>query len=139
MRLIKIKDLVIIGVMMVAPLLAKGQTTSSSINQQAMENKIVIGRVFVPKSSLEEFRKQSITGPFLKSLPGFVKGQTYEKFDEEGNLSLVSVTTWSNQETYENAEKSLKEYYKSINFNPMAYRARLKITAEHGVYSMHDY
>lgn len=139
--MIKIKQLAVISLIMVAPLLGKGQTTSSksSTNQQEMENKIVIGRVFVPKNSLEEFRKQNITGAFLKALPGFIKGQTYEMFDDSGNLTLVSVTTWSNQETYEHAEKSLKEYYKSINFNPMAYRERLKITAEHGVYSMHDY
>jgi len=142
MALIKIKSLVITG-LLVLPMLGWAQTTvtqlKSSNNQQKMENKNVIGKVFVPKSSLEEFRKQNITGAFLKALPGFIKGQSYEMLDDSGNLNLVSVTTWLNQEAYEHAEKSLKEYYKSINFNPMTYRERLKITAEHGVYSMHDY
>ena len=104
-----------------------------------MENKIVIGKVFVPKNSLEEFRKQNVTGGFLKTLPGFLKGESYEKLDDSGNLTLISVTTWLNQENYENAEKSLKEFYKSINFNPMMYRERLKITAEHAVYSKRDF
>lgn len=67
------------------------------------------------------------------------RNKYYEMLDSAGNLNLVSVTTWANQETYEHAEKSLKEYYKSIHFNPMTYRERLKITAEHGVYSIHDY
>jgi hypothetical protein len=33
----------------------------------------------------------------------------------------------------------LKEFYKSINLNPMMYRGRLKITAEHAVYSRRDF
>jgi len=143
MALIKIKSLVITG-LLVLPMLGWAQTTvtqlKSSNNQQKMENKNVIGKVFVPKSSLEEFSKnRNITSSFLKALPGFLKGESYEMLDDSGNLNLFSVTTWLNQESYENAEKSLREYYKSINFNPMTYRERLKIVAEHGVYSMHDY
>jgi hypothetical protein len=143
MALIKIKSLLITG-LLVLPMLSWAQTTltqlKSSNNQQKMENKNVIGKVVVPKSSLEEFRKnQHITSDFLKALPGFLKGESYERLDDSGNLTLISVTTWLNQESYENAEKSLKEHYKSINFNTMAYRERLKIVAEHGVYSMHDY
>lgn len=143
MALIKIKSLVITG-LLVLPMLSWAQPTSiqlkSSNNHQKMENKIVIGKVFVPKNSLEEFSKnRNVTSNFLKALPGFLKGESYEKLDDSGNLNLFSVTTWLNQESYENAEKSLREYYKSINFNPMTYRERLKIVAEHGVYSMHDY
>ena len=143
MALIKIKNLVITG-LLVLPMLSWAQPTStqlkSSDNQQKMENKIVIGKVFVPKSSLEEFSKnRNVTSSFLKALPGFLKGESYERLDDSGNLTLFTVTTWLDKESYENAEKSLKEYYKSINFNAMAYRERLKIVAEHGVYSIHDY
>ena len=142
MALIKIKNLVIIGMLML-PLLSRAQAPvvqlKSSNNQQKMENKIVIGKIFVPKSSLEEFRKQNVTSGFLKALPGFLKGESYEMLDDSGNLNLISVVTWLNQESYENAERSLKEHYKSISFNPMIYRERLKIAATHGVYSMRDY
>ena len=143
MAIIKTKSLVIIG-LLVLPLLSWAQPAStqlkSSNNQQKMENKIVIGKVFVPKNSLEEFSKnRTVTSSFLKARPGFLKGEAYEMLDDSGNLNLFSVTTWLNQESYQNAEKSLKEYYKSIDFNPMTYRERLKIVAEHGVYSMHDY
>jgi hypothetical protein len=134
----KINRLLVIG-LLALPLLDWAQTTStqskSSNNQQNMENKVVIGKVFVPKNSLEEFRKQNVTGPFLKTLPGFVKSESYDNLDDSGNLTMISLTTWLNQEAYENAEKSLKEYYKSINFNPMAYRERLQIVFEHAVYS----
>ncbi|MHA4806972.1 hypothetical protein ACX0G9_02635 [Flavitalea flava] len=142
MVFIKIKSLVITG-LLALPMLSWAQTETtqmkSSNNQQKMENKVVIGKVIVPQSSLEEFRQQNVTGGFLKTLPGFLNGATYEKLDDSGNLTLISVTTWLNQESYENAEKSLKEFYKSINFNPMMYRERLKITAEHAVYAKHDF
>ncbi len=130
MAIINIKSLVIIG-LLVLPLLNRAQPASiqlkSSNNQQKMENKIVIGKVFVPKSSLEEFSKnRNVTSSFLKARPGFLKGESYEMLDDSGNLNLFSVTTWLNQESYQNAEKSLREYYKSIDFNPMTYRERLK-------------
>jgi hypothetical protein len=142
MVLTKISNLFLMGLLLL-PSLSRAQDTltfnKSSNEKQKMENKAVIGNVFVPKSSLEEFRKQNVTGKFLKTLPGFVKGDSYEMLDEAGNLTLISVTIWSNQESYEHAENSLKEYYKSINFNPMTYRERLKIIAKHGLYSIHDY
>jgi hypothetical protein len=141
MKIFKIKSL-IITVMFLLPLLSKAQTPLQRElpnNQQKMENKVVIGKVIVPKSSLEEFRNQNITGKFLKTLPGFLKGESYESIDEAGNLTLVTFTTWLNQESYVNAERCLKAYYEQIKFNAMDYRVRLKIVAEHAVYSKFDY
>jgi hypothetical protein len=140
MTLFKRKTLVILGLLML-PMLGWTQDTlmqqNSSNKQQKMGNRTVIGNVSVPKSSLGEFRKQNVTGSFLKTLPGFIKGEAYEKLDDSGNLKLVTVTTWLNEESYENADKALQEHYKSINFDPITYRERLKIVSEHGVYSMH--
>jgi heme-degrading monooxygenase HmoA len=104
-----------------------------------MENKFVVGTVFVPKDSVDEFRSQNTTSQFLKKLPGFIKGEAYERIDDSGNLNLVSVTVWSNSESYNNAQRSLKEHYESIKFNPIAYRERLKIVFDNGLYLMHDY
>jgi hypothetical protein len=103
-----------------------------------MENKIVIGKIVVPKNSIEEFKKQNVTGSFLKTLPGFLKGESYERYDESGNLIMITVTTWSNQDSYSNAVDALKVYYKTIKFNPIAFREKLKIVAEHSVYSLQD-
>jgi hypothetical protein len=111
----------------------------SLIKKQKMENKIVIGKILVPKNSIEDFRKQNVTSGFLRTLPGFVKGDTYEMVDDAGNLNIITVTTWLNEESYNNAQQSLKEYYKSIKFNPLAFREKLKIVAEHGLYSLHEY
>ncbi len=140
MTFINIKSLVLIG-FLALPVLIRAQISvnkTDSLNNQKMENKIVIGKILVPKNSIEEFWKQNVTSSFLKTLPGFLRGETYERYDESGNLTLITVTTWSNQESYLNAQSSLKEYYKTIKFNPIVFREKLKIVAEHEVYSLHD-
>jgi len=104
-----------------------------------MENTVVIGKILVPAASVEEFRKQSITGKFLKQLPGFVKGESYETLDASGNLTLVTIAHWSSAADFEHAQQALKEYYQSIKFNPTAYREKLHIVFESGVYSMTEY
>jgi hypothetical protein len=124
----KFKRLAIIG-LLVLPILK--QSTN-------MENKVVIGKVIVPQRSIEEFKRQNTTHIFLSGLPGFIKGDSYERLDESGNLIYISVTTWLDQEAYEHAEQSLKEHYKSTNFDVMAYRERLKIVAERGLYTRND-
>jgi heme-degrading monooxygenase HmoA len=103
-----------------------------------MENKIVIGKVFVPKDSIEEFRQRNVTGKFLMEQPGYVKSESYENVDDSGNLKVVTLTNWANSEAYTNAQRALAAYYQSINFDPVPYRDRLKIVFEMDVYSMKD-
>ena len=142
MNLIKIRHLAIIT-LLALPLAARAQDavnhTNSSNNDHTMENTILVGKIFVPKNSIEDFRNQNVTSGFLKTLPGFLKGETYEMTDESGNLNMITITTWLNQESYTNAQTALKAHYKTIKFNPMAFREKLKIVAEHDVYTLHEY
>ncbi|MFT3912220.1 MAG: hypothetical protein QM737_22525 [Ferruginibacter sp.] len=104
-----------------------------------MENIILIGKIFIPKNSIEEFRSQNVTNSFIRTLSGFLKGESYEMIDETGNLNMVTITTWATEENYHNAQNALKEHYKTIKFDPLAFRERLKIVAEHRVYTLHAY
>lgn len=104
-----------------------------------MENRMVIGKIFVPQASLKGFREQNFTSKFLKQLPGFIKGEAYEKLDEADNLHMVTMTVWANAEAYNNAQRALKEYYESLNFNPLEFRERMKIVFENDVYSIGSY
>jgi hypothetical protein len=90
-----------------------------------MENRIVIEKLFVPKPSIEEFKKKNVTGNFLKECPGFVKGESYEKLDDSGNLTLVLVANWESTEAYENAQNALRKYYDDLNFDRVQYIERL--------------
>jgi heme-degrading monooxygenase HmoA len=112
---------------------------AQSKNKSNMENKIVIGRIYVPKNSIEEFRKQAgVTPSFLKTLPGFIKNEVFEKFDDTGNLHFITIVIWQDQQSFMNAQQALTEYYKKINFDRMQFRDRLKITADYEVYSKQE-
>lgn len=104
--------------------------------KNAMEKKIVIGKIDVPKKSIEAFRKQVYVTPnYLKKLPGFVTGEMYEMTDDAGTLHVMSITTWDNEQSYTNAQKKLADYYKEINFDRMAFREKLQITADYALYA----
>ena len=139
---IKTKDLVM-AVFMLLPALSWAQSKANQMNEsknnQNMENVILIGKIFIPKNSVEEFRSQNVTNSFIRTRPGFLKGELYEMFDESGNLHMITITTWATEENYHNAQTALKEHYKVIKFDPLAFRERLKIVAEHNVYSLHAY
>ena len=113
-----------------------GQSTTIK-NQKRMNYKVNIGKIDVPKASIEEFRKQSSQTPiYLKTLSGFVKGDYYEMTDESGNLHMVSVTTWENSEYYERAQAALKNHYAEIHFNRMEFVQRLGLTIKYDAYSV---
>jgi hypothetical protein len=141
MAFTKSKILLVISMFFLS-LFSRAQNVSNQIDSlipnRKMENKIVIGKVIIPKNSIEEFRKQNVTSGFLKTLKGYVKGEIYEMIDATGNLNMITVTTWLNQESYSNAQVSLAEYYKTIKFDPKAFRERLGIVAEHGLYSIKE-
>lgn len=141
MGTIKLKAWVVIALFSMAGYCTAQSTTKKEdlTTAQKMENKILIGEVFIPKNSIAEFYKQNVTSAFLKKQTGFVEGKVYERLDASGNLHWVTITTWLNQEAYENAQKSLREYYKSIQFNPTAFREKLGITAEHELYTLSAY
>ena len=142
MGIIKIKTLALISMLSLSALSYAQSSlnhTETSTKELKMENQILIGKVYVPKNSIEEFHKQNVTSSFLKALPGFIEGKLYERFDDSGNLYWISITTWLDQEMYENAQKSLKEYYKSIKFKPMVFREKLGIIADHELYTLSAY
>ena len=77
-----------------------------------MDYKVNIGKITVPKTSVEAFKKQvGVTPAFLKTLAGYVDGDYFETVDETGNLHMVSVVTWQNESSYKNAQLELKKYY----------------------------
>jgi heme-degrading monooxygenase HmoA len=111
-----------------------GQSDSQK-NKKSMESKIVVGKIEVPGTSIEAFRKQvHVTPNYLKKLPGFVSGEMYEMTDDSGVLHVLSVTTWVDDASYKNAQQKLAEYYKEINFDRMAFREKLNITADYALY-----
>lgn len=112
----------------------QNQTDTTKIKKQ-MNIKANIGKITVPQAAIQEFKKQaSVTPIFLKSLPGYIKGEYYEMYDEAGNLHLISVVVWEDETYYRNAQMELKKYYEQIHFNRAEFVKRLNVSIEYGAY-----
>jgi len=106
-------------------------------NQKQMNYKVNIGKIDVPKASIEEFRMQSSQTPiYLRTLPGFVKDDYYEMTDDLGNLHMMSLTVWENDGYYKGAQAALKKHYEEIHFNRMEFVQRLGLTVKYDAYSV---
>jgi hypothetical protein len=76
---------------------------------------------------------------FIKNLPGFVKDEAYEQFDEAGNLIIITIAVWQDHDSLNNARNTVQTEYKRIGFNPVEFYQRLNIKIERGIYNeLHD-
>jgi len=101
-----------------------------------MAKQILIDKFFVPKNSLIEFiERMNYNRNFIKNLPGFIRDEVYKQNDEEGNLNVVTVAVWKNQDSINDAKNNIQAEYKRIGFNPADFYKRLNIKQERGIYS----
>lgn len=99
-----------------------------------------IDKFFVPKNSIDEFKqKMNYNRIFLSNLSGYVTGDAFEQKDTEGNLIIITIAVWENQDNLDNAKNSMQKEFKRINFNPGEFYHRLNIKAERGLYKKLNY
>jgi hypothetical protein len=140
----KIAALLLVACTLLLPIMSGAQSGySKKPNLQSdslktkiqMENKIVVGKIVVPKNSIEAFRKQlPVTPNYLKTLAGYVKGEMFEMTDGAGSLHVLSIVVWYSEESYQNAQQKLTAFYKEISFDRMAFREKLNIVADYSLY-----
>jgi hypothetical protein len=98
-------------------------------------NNVYIDKFFVPATSIEEFLNQvKKTQRFLRSLPGYISGDTYIRQDGEGNYNLVTTAVWENEEAIGRVQETLNEEYKRTGFDRAAFTQRLGIRRDGEVY-----
>ena len=45
---------------------------------------------------------------FIKTLPGFISDQVFEQTDNEGNLTIITIAVWENQDKLNKAKTAVK-------------------------------
>ena len=112
--------------------MAPDQTIKSPSSER-----VFIDRFVVPQTSEQEFmERMTVNRNFIKDLPGFIEDAAYERRDEQGNLIIVTVAIWENEEAIKKAKEAVQAEYKREGFNMPATLERLKITMiERGVYT----
>lgn len=98
--------------------------------------KFFIDKFIVPKNASEEFfSRMGFIRTFLKSLPGYVGEEAYERTNEDGNLVVITIAVWENQDALSKAKEAVQAEYKRVGFNPAEMFKRLNISIERGIYN----
>lgn len=100
-----------------------------------MKKQTLIDKFIIPGNSVEEFNKRmKYNRNFIKNLPGFVKDEVFVQTAEDGNLTVITVATWENEESLTIARDVVQNEYKRIGFNPVEFYQRLDIKMERGLF-----
>ncbi|MCF8245681.1 MAG: ester cyclase [Saprospiraceae bacterium] len=95
-----------------------------------------VDKFFVPKASIDEFTKQvRYNRAFIANLSGYIRGEAFEKPDQEGNLTIMTIAVWENQDKLNEAKQIVQAEFKRIGFNPNEFYQRLNIKMEREQYS----
>lgn len=102
----------------------------------ANENTVYfVDKFFVPKTSIEEFTKQmKYNRTFIANLSGYIKGEAFEKVDNDGNLTIITIAVWENKDKLNEAKEAVQVEFKRIRFNPTEFYQRLNIKMEREQY-----
>jgi len=109
--------------------------TNQSIEEPVSAEQVLIDKFIVPQNARQEFvERMNINRNFIKGLDGFVRDNVYERTDEQGNIIVVTIAVWQNEEAIKKAKEAVQEEYKRLNFNMPEMLKRLNITIDRGVY-----
>jgi hypothetical protein len=94
-----------------------------------------VDKFSVPKNALEEFtERMQYNRRLIKTLAGFIKDDAIAYRDTNGDLILMTIAVWQNQEFLDKAKVFVQTDYKRIRFNPGDFTQRLNIKMERQLY-----
>lgn len=108
----------------------------SSLRKKEDEKTInFIDKFFVPVIAIQSFQERmKINREFIKTLPGFMGDEVYKRFDENGNLTCLTIAKWAGEEALRKGKEAVQEEYKKQNFIPQKMFEELDITLERSNY-----
>jgi len=119
--------------------LQKNESVTKSKKESKMDStvkQIFIDKFLVPEKAVQEFKERTkLNMDFIRKQPGFIKEETYERKDENGNLVYITVVIWQNEAAIKKAKAVVQAEYKKQGFNPIEMMERLHITLDRGTYT----
>ena len=108
--------------------------------QQANEQHVYfVDKFFIPKTAIEEFtQRMQYNRTLIKSLPGFIKDEVIADKDSNGDLILMTIAEWQNEDYFNKAKDLVSIEYEKINFNPAKFTERLNIKMERQLYNSYQ-
>lgn len=95
-----------------------------------------IDQFMIPEKSVLEFMKQmKLNREFVKTLSGYIKSEAFQHYDEDGNLVVITIAVWENQDQLNRAKSAVQKEFKRTGFNPSAFNKRLQVKMERGEFT----
>ena len=89
---------------------------------------ISIDLFIVPGESEKEFLEQSrIIQGFIKTVPGFVEGFSYEKINGDSDYNFMTAAVWESEAAFQNAGRAIGAEFQRRGFNPQPLFERLRV------------
>ena len=108
--------------------------TTETSKTKAMKQIFIDKFVLSENAKAEFLQRMNYNRTFLRKQPGFISDSAYERTDEHGNLVIVTVAIWENEDAITKAKVAVQAEYKRIGFNMPAMLERLNITIERATY-----
>jgi len=96
---------------------------------------MLIDKFFVPKNAVQEFTQQmNVNRDYIHKLPGFISDEVLKQEDKEGNLTIITIARWQNQNYIDSARQKVQQEHSRIGFNQAEFTRTLNIKMERGFY-----
>ncbi|SEH86486.1 hypothetical protein SAMN02927937_01841 [Paenimyroides aquimaris] len=116
----------------------KNQTTMKqdhSTNHPYGEQVSIIDKITVPVRAVSEYSEKSVyIRNILRQQAGFVKYEIFQQEDEGGNLTIITIATWKNQQHLDRAKSIIQEEMKKTGLNIPEFLKQHGISMERGIY-----
>lgn len=90
----------------------------------------------IPKKSYSQFReKLDYNRNLIKNLNGFIKDEMIKNNDEIDSIKIITIAIWKDEQSLNDAKKSVKAEYKRISFDPVEFNQKLNIKMRRNIYS----
>jgi hypothetical protein len=96
---------------------------------------VLIDKLTCPAGAKEELMKRmKMSIDFIGKQPGLVKEGAYENIDANGNLTVITVVVWKDNEALQKARQAVMAQYKSEGFNMVEFCQKLGVKIDRGIY-----
>lgn len=101
---------------------------------------VLIDGFVVPQEAREEFLSRiQFSADHIKTLPGFVEGYVHERTSGDSWFDIVTTAVWESDGAFQNARKSVADFYQKAGFNPQDIMKRLGVRIERAEYHRKPY
>lgn len=130
--------IVAITLLMLMTLSAFSQNKNQvSMKQENLTEKqvCIIDKIIVPVKAASAYHEKSVyIRNILRQQPGFVKYEIFQQEDVDGNLTIITIATWKNQQHLDLAKSVIQEEMRKTGLDMPEFLKQQGIAMERSIY-----